>query len=86
MRRSNPPDLGNVDIERLQLLGGLSAGTDWKGQAVPARTDGVAMVPIRIRALYLSVYNDGQAAANLLDFVPHSAVGGPGHDSEDRWR
>ena len=57
--------------------GGLSAGTDWKGQAVPARTDGVAMVPIPTRALYLSVYNDGQAATNLLDFVPHSAVGGP---------
>jgi hypothetical protein len=66
-----------VDIESLQLLGGLSAGTDWKGQAVPARTDGVAMVPIRIQALYLSVYNHGQAATNLLDFVPHSAVGGP---------
>ena len=66
-----------MDIESLQLLGGLSAGTDWKGQAVPARTDGVAMVPIRIQALYLSVYNHGQAATNLLDFVPHSAVGGP---------
>ena len=57
-----------MDIESLQLLGGLSAGTDWKGQAVPARTDGVAMVPIRIH---------GQAATKLLDFVPHSAVGGP---------
>jgi len=66
-----------VDIESLQLLGGLSADTDWKGQAVPARTDGVAMAPIRIQALYLSVYNHGQAATNLLDFVPHSAVGGP---------
>ena len=66
-----------MDIESLQLLGGLSADTDWKGQAVPARTDGVAMVPIRIQALYLSVYNHGQAATKLLDFVPHSAVGGP---------
>jgi hypothetical protein len=75
--RSNPADRGDVDIESLQLLGGLSAGTDWKGQAVPARTDGIAMVPIRIQALYLSVYNHGQAATNLLDFVPHSAVGGP---------
>jgi hypothetical protein len=34
------------------------------------------MVPIPIRALY-PVYNDGQAATNLLDFVPHSAVGRP---------
>jgi hypothetical protein len=35
------------------------------------------MIPIRIRALYLSVYNDGQAVTNLLDFARHSAVGGP---------
>ena len=65
-----------MDIESLQPLGGSSAGTDWKGKQCP-RKDGVAMVPIRIQALYLSVYNHGQAATNLLDFVPHSAVEAP---------
>jgi hypothetical protein len=55
------------------VLCGLSAGTDWKGQAAPART-GLQWSPSD-RALYLSVYNDGQAATNLLDCAPHSSVG-----------
>ena len=29
------------------------------------------------RSYFHHVYNDGQAATKLLDFMPHSAVGGP---------